>query len=79
MICEQCGTGIPAGIGFCPECGSAVKAPEPEATFKFACPHCRIGDSCSRAGTGVAGGFRSGTCVASGAGRAAGIAGGSGR
>lgn len=41
MICEQCGTGIPAGIGFCPECGSAVKAPEPEATFKFACPHCR--------------------------------------
>ena len=41
MICEQCGTGIPAGPGFCPECGSAVKAPGPEATFKFACPHCR--------------------------------------
>ena len=41
MICEQCGTGVPAGPGFCPECGSAVKAPGPEATFKFACPHCR--------------------------------------
>ena len=41
MICEQCGTGIPAGPGFCPECGSVVKAPGPEATFKFACPHCR--------------------------------------
>lgn len=41
MICEQCGTGIPAGIGFCPECGSAVKTPEPAATFKFACPYCR--------------------------------------
>lgn len=41
MICEQCGTGIPVGLMFCPECGSAVKTPEPEATFKFACPHCR--------------------------------------
>ena len=41
MICEQCGTGSPAGPGFCPECGSAVKALGSEATFKFACPHCR--------------------------------------
>jgi uncharacterized coiled-coil protein SlyX len=37
--CEQCGHILPMEATFCPYCGAAAPAPEPEAELRF-CAHC---------------------------------------